>query len=212
MPGETRDKVLKTLLTRPRCTINELAQEVGISPISIRHHINALLADGLVSSEEERHGVGRPRHVFFLTETGVEHFPTRYIRLTIRLLAQLKETMPEIMVKQLFTQMAEDLAKDLASEAQFHSLSLTERLDLVKNILSQEGFNIDWEQHGNQYYIREISCPYYYIGQDHPEICALDQILLSTMLSLPIAQINCILNGDNYCTYVVSDPIATESC
>ena len=206
----TRDKVLRTLLTHPRRTIVELAEEVGISPISIRHHISSLLADGLVNSDEERHGVGRPRQVFFLTESGVEQFPTRYVRLTIRLLEQLKETMPATLVKQLFTQMAQELAKDLAADANTQGLTMEERLNLVKSILQQEGFTIEWEQQGDQYQIREISCPYYFVGQDHPEVCAVDQILISTMLSSPAAKTKCILNGDTYCTYVVSEPISLE--
>jgi DeoR family suf operon transcriptional repressor len=71
----TRDLVLKTLLTRQRCTVNELAEAVGINPISVRHHVTRLEADGLVTSEEVRHGVGRPRRLYFLTENGMEQFP-----------------------------------------------------------------------------------------------------------------------------------------
>ena len=82
----TRERVLRTLLARERCTINELAEAVEINPISVRHHIVKLEAEGLVTSEEERHGVGRPRRLYFLTEGGHEQFPTRYIRLTMRLL------------------------------------------------------------------------------------------------------------------------------
>ncbi len=59
MSTNTREKVMRTLLTRPRITINELAENVGINPISVRHHISSLAAEGLVESEEERHGVGR---------------------------------------------------------------------------------------------------------------------------------------------------------
>ena len=112
--ASTRDLVLRTLLTQPRCTITDLAEKVGISPISIRHHIASLEAEGLINSEDERHGVGRPRQVFFLTEIGIEQFPTRYVRLTVRLLEHLKETMPEVMISKLFAQMAEDLARDLS--------------------------------------------------------------------------------------------------
>jgi predicted ArsR family transcriptional regulator len=207
----TRDKVLRTLLTHPRQTINELAEEVGISPISIRHHINSLSAEGLVNSDEQRYGVGRPRQVFFLTESGVEQFPTRYVRLTIRLLEQLKETLPAVMVTQLFTQMAQELAKDLAADANTQGLTMLERLDLVKSMLQQEGFTIEWEQQGDQYQIREISCPYYFVGLDHPEVCAVDQILISTMLSSPAAKTKCILNGDSFCTYIVSEPVSVEN-
>jgi DeoR family suf operon transcriptional repressor len=206
----TRDIVLRTLLTQPRCTINELAEKVGISPISIRHHIASLEAEGLIGCEDERHGVGRPRQVFFLTETGVEEFPTRYVRLTIRLLEHLKETMPEAMINKLFTQMAVDLAKDLSEGTETKNLSMKERLNLVKDLLRREGFNIEWEQLEDGYQIHEASCPYYYIGQNHPEVCAVDQILISTVLSVPAEKVKCILNGDNNCTYVISDTTSPQ--
>src|SRR5512141_2796665 len=105
----TRERILQTLLSHPRSTINELAAAIGINAISVRHHRTSLQADGLVTYEEERHGVGRPRLVYFLTEKGMEHFPTRYFRLTNRLLDQIKGTFSDQMVQKLFTQMAADL-------------------------------------------------------------------------------------------------------
>ncbi|RME06488.1 MAG: winged helix-turn-helix transcriptional regulator, partial [Anaerolineae bacterium] len=136
MGSSTRDKVLRTLLTRQRCTINELAEAVGINPISVRHHVNKLEASGLVASEEERHGVGRPRLVYFLTEKGMEQFPSRYLRLTIRLLNQLKETLPAPLVGELFSQMANDLAEEYAADLDVDELPMEERLDLVRDLLN----------------------------------------------------------------------------
>jgi DeoR family suf operon transcriptional repressor len=201
----TRELVLRTLLSQPRCTINDLADKIGISPISVRHHIASLEAEGLISSEDERHGVGRPRQVFSLTENGIEQFPTRYVRLTIRLLQHLKETMPEAMINKLFTEMAEDLARDLAEGTEMEDLSIQERLNLVKDLLRREGFNIDWQQNADGYEIHENSCPFYYIGQNHPEVCTVDQILISKVLSVPTEKVKCILNGDSSCTYLVSN-------
>lgn len=207
----TRERVLKTLLARPRCTINELAEQVGINALSVRHHVDRLQAEGLVKSEEERHGVGRPRRVYFLTEAGVEKFPTRYVRLTVRLLEQLKETMPKAVVGKLFSQMAEDLARDYASASGASSLSMEERLDLMKELLHREGFSIEWERQGDQIQIRETSCPYFYVGQNHPEVCSVDQTLISAMLNVPAEKIRCVLNGDTFCTYVVSTATPQES-
>lgn len=197
----TRERVLHTLLTHERCTINDLAQAVEINPISVRHHINKLEADGLVVSEEVRHGVGRPRRVYYLTEKGREHFPTRYIQLTMRLLEQLKESMPKPMVDKLFTQMAQDLASDYRAEVE--GLSIEERLNLVQKLLTNEGFTVEWEQQGDFYHIREVNCPYYHVGQDHPEVCAVDQTLISTLLGIPVQKMNCMLSGDAHCTYVI---------
>ncbi len=199
----TRQRVLQTLLSRQRCTINELAEAVEINPISVRHHITRLEADGLVASDEERHGVGRPRRLYYLTEDGLEQFPSRYLRFTIRLLEQLKDTMPEGLVSNLFRQMAEDVAAEY--ETKISGLNIEQRLDLVAELLRNEGFTVEWEQKGNEYHIREISCPYYHIGQSHPEVCSVDQTLISAMLSVPAEKVNCVLNGDHHCTYVVTN-------
>jgi predicted ArsR family transcriptional regulator len=197
----TRDRILQTLLRRPRTTINMLAESVGINPISVRHHLTNLQVEGLVNAEEERHGVGRPRLVYFLTEDGMERFPTRYLRLTSRLLDQLKESMPEPVVSKLFLQMAEDMAGDYAE--QMKDLSMEERLDLMKTLLSEEGFSVEWEREGTKYNIHEITCPYLQIGQSHPEVCTVDQTLISRMLAVPAEKVQCVLTGDTHCTYVV---------
>jgi DeoR family transcriptional regulator, suf operon transcriptional repressor len=199
----TRERVLNTLLARPRCTINDLAESVGINPISVRHHIAKLEADGLVNSDEELHGVGRPRRVYYLTETGVERFPTRYLQLTVRLLEKLKETLPEQAIKELFSTMAEGLVEDYTSEGQTDGLSMEERLELMQKMLTNEGFNVEWESQGENYHIREVNCPYLHVSQSHPEVCSVDQTLISAFLDVPAEKVACVLHGDSHCTYVV---------
>lgn len=203
----TKDKILQTLLRRPKITINELAEAVGINPISVRHHLTNLQMEGLVASDEERHGVGRPRLVYSLTEDGMERFPTKYLRLTTRLLAQMKETMPGPLVSKLFNQIAEDLASEYASQIQ--GMDMEERLDFVKELLAQEGFTVEWEKKGSDYQIHEISCPYYQIGIAHPEVCTVDQTLISKMLAVPANKVQCILSGGAQCTYVIQ-PVAAK--
>jgi DeoR family transcriptional regulator, suf operon transcriptional repressor len=202
----TRDRILQSLLKKPRSTINDLAEAVGINPISVRHHLGNLEKEGLVEGEEERHGVGRPRLVYILTDEGMERFPTRYMRLTTRLIAQMKETIPGPMVSRLFGQMAEDLASEYTEDMK--NLGMEERLDFVKDLLAEEGFTVEWEKKDNQYHIHETSCPYYQIGIAHPEVCTVDQTLISKMLALPVNKVQCILDGGAHCTYVVQPAAA----
>jgi len=198
----TKDRILQSLLRKPKITINEIAEAVGINAISVRHHLSNLEKEGLISAEEERHGVGRPRLMYSLTEDGMERFPTKYLRLTTKLLAQMKETMPAPAVANLFSQVAEEMAKEHSE--QIKGLSMEERLDFVKDILAQEGFTVEWEKKGKEYQIHEISCPYYQIGIAHPEVCTVDQTLISTMLALPAHKVQCVLDGSAHCTYVVN--------
>jgi len=202
----TKDRILQTLLRKPKLTINDLAEAVDINPISVRHHLSNLEKEGLIAAEEERHGVGRPRLLYSLTEDGMERFPTKYLRLTTRLLAQMKESMPGPMVASLFNQIAEDLASQYASDIK--GLNMEERLDFVKELLAQEGFTVEWEKKEGQYEIHEISCPYYQIGIAHPEVCTVDQTLISKMLAVPANKVQCILSGGAHCTYVVQPMVA----
>ena len=195
--SSTREKILETILKRQRVTINDLAESVGINPISVRHHIVKLEAEGLVSSDDERHGVGRPRRCYFLTEEGMEVFPTRYLTLTTRLLDKIKTTLPTETVDALFTQLGTEMANDASTEVDLSSLPMEKRLDILREFLVSEGFNVAWEEKDGHYHIKELNCPYYQVGQSHPEVCAVDRAMISRFLQVPATRINCILDGDS---------------
>lgn len=199
----TREKVLQTLASNPRSTIVEIADSVGINAISVRHHLTSLQASSLVSAEEERHGVGRPRLVYFLTEKGMEKFPTRYFRLTNNLLDQIKETLPEPEVKNIFRQMADRISEEY--EPLLETLSFEEKLDLLKNVMAKEGYELKWEKSGDSYAISEISCPFYQIGKEHPEICLFDKSLIANMLSIPVTKIKHIKKSGNNCSFIINN-------
>jgi len=197
----TRDRILKTLLTHPNATISDLANAVNINNISVRHHLTNLLADGLIVANEIRHGVGRPRLVYSLSESGQENFPTRYMNLSNLLLGQLKKTLTQDEINNLFTKIAQTIANDQIEK--IRNLTFEEKLDFLGNSLAAEGFMVEWEKTESGYMIHEISCPFYHVGQLHPEVCMFDQTLISSILSIPTEKVLCVLNGDQHCTYFV---------
>ncbi|MEI7845053.1 MAG: winged helix-turn-helix transcriptional regulator [Chloroflexota bacterium] len=199
----TRNRILETLLHKPKISTSELAEAVGINPISVRHHINKLQKELLVESEEEKHGVGRPRLVYFLTESGLEKFPTRYLRLTTRILSQIKDKFSQPMVSELFKELATSMANEYSDK--MIGLTVEERLNAMKVLLASEGFVVEWEKSGSKYLIHEVTCPYLHVGQNHPEVCNVDQTLISTMLRVPVKKIQCILSGADHCTYEVKN-------
>lgn len=205
----TRDRVLETLLTHQSLTINEIADFVGINPISVRHHITRLEADGLVTSSEERYGVGRPRRCYFLTENGREQFPTSYLKLTHRLLEQLKEKASPTLVNNLFSGIAEDMITEYKTD--LPNLTIEGKLDLISKLLTEEGFQVNWQKQGDNYYLHELNCPYLHIGRDHPEVCYVDQTLISSILNLQVDKVKCMLNGDQLCTYIIPAQISSET-
>lgn len=197
----TRERILKTLLVHPNATISELAEAVDINTISVRHHLTNLLADRLIVANEIRHGVGRPRLVYSLSESGQENFPTRYMNLSNLLLGQLKKTLTQDEINDVFTKIAQSIASDQIEKTR--KLTFEEKLDFLRNTLAVEGFMVEWEKTENGYFIHEISCPFYHVGQVHPEVCTLDQVLISSILSIPTEKVQCVLNGDQHCSYLI---------
>jgi DeoR family suf operon transcriptional repressor len=201
MASETRATILRTMRTRGHCTVKDLADAAGISPVSVRHHLSSLQAESLIELEEVRHGVGRPHHVFSLTEEAHELFPTRYFRLTNRLLGEIKDLMPVGSVEGLLTGIADSMASDYAG--QLKDLPIEKRLNRLVELLDEEGFDAQVERRGDEVVIRELTCPYYQIGQAHPEVCMIDQTFIAQALSLPVERVRCVLDGDAHCAFSV---------
>lgn len=203
MSNNTRSRVLRTLLLNQRRTVNELADSVGINPISVRHHVNKLEAEGLIESQEERHGVGRPRLVYSLTTSGMEQFPQRYLQLTLRLLEQLKSNLPDEVIGNIFREVAQGIAGDITEQIDLKELDLEQRLELLQQALIAEGFMVELEEEDGDYYIVEASCPYHHVGEDYPEICIVDEELIARFADTSPQRVECILNGDKQCRYLI---------
>jgi len=201
MASSTRDLILRTLRVQGKCSVKDLADAASVSPVSVRHHLSNLRAQGLVNVEEKRHGVGRPRHEYSLTEQALELSPTRYLRLTNRLIDEIKQSMPEGKVLELFAAVASSMAETYAE--QLKGLPIDERMQRLTELLSAEGFEADLVQRGDSLVIRELSCPYLRVGKQHPEVCQVDQDFIATALSLPVERVTCLLEGDAHCSYEV---------
>lgn len=202
----TRDVILHAIKLSPPATIEELAVAADISPVTVRHHLNSLQADGLLEVETVRRKVGRPYYVYTLSEQGQELFPQRYFSLTNRLLDELKSRLPENVVNDIFIGVVKSLIDDHRNE--FEALSFEDRLNYVIELLAEEGFLARWERTDEGYQIIEYSCPYISVGQKHQEVCTFDKELMLTVLDVPIQQHSCMLNGDDCCHFSLAPDTA----
>lgn len=195
----TRDIILRTIKQRYQATVNELAEAADVSPVTVRHHLNSLQADSLLRSESVRRKVGRPYHVYSLSEKGLELFPKRYARLSTRLLEELKNQFPAEVVTDLFRSVVEGVVEEHRPE--FENLSFEKRLSYLVELLAEEGFLARWEKEDGTYHLIEYSCPYISLGQEHTEICTFDKDLIIAILDTEVEQHSCMLRGDNCCQF-----------
>ena len=206
----TRDTILANLRRKGQCSVLELAEVTAVSPISVRHHLAVLQAEGFVTAVPERRGVGRPRLLYSLTEAGLERFPTKYLALTNRLLSEIKGRLPQEVVEQLFRDMATTMASEMT--AQIEGLPIQERVDRLLLLLSEQGFEARAEvDPQGDYRVTELNCPYYRISLRHPEVCTIDAAIISQALAASVDRQSCILSGDRACTFSVHLPAAAPT-
>ncbi len=197
----TRETVLHTLKSSPNSKIEELAKAANVSPVTVRHHLNSLQADGLVEVESVRCKVGRPYYTYSLSEAGHELFPQKYYSLTNRLIEELKNSLPPETVNQIFAGLVQTIVTNHKGE--FEDLSFEDRLDYMVDLLETEGFLARWEKTEDGYQIIEYSCPYLSVGRTHEEVCTLDTHIMLTVLGEPVQQKSCMLDGDDCCEFTV---------
>ena len=198
----TRDKILNTLLTQRQATIKQLSEVVGINGISVRHHLINLQAEGLVTAEEQRHGVGRPAFVYRLTEKGMEKFPTNYLKLTNYLLAELEESLSPEELEATFKRIGKKQAEESTNIDK--NLPIETQLEQLANQLASDRFMLSWKKEGDSIILQSDNCPYLHVGKEHPEICKIDETLFSEALGREVQLETCMLRGDPRCTYKIN--------
>ena len=198
----TRDKILNTLLTQRQATIKQLSEVVGINGISVRHHLINLQAEGLVTAEEQRHGVGRPAFVYRLTEKGMERFPTNYLKLTNYLLTELEETLSPEEVEATFKRIGKKQAEESTNIDKNQPIET--QLEQLANQLASDRFMLSWKKEGDSIILQSDNCPYLHVGKEHHEICKIDETLFSEALGREVKLETCMLRGDPRCTYKIN--------
>ncbi|MCI0399159.1 MAG: DeoR family transcriptional regulator [Chloroflexi bacterium] len=201
----TREVILEAIKKANGSTVDALAEAADVSPVTVRHHLNSLQAEGLLKTRSVRRKVGRPYYVYSLSDKGQELFPQRYVRLSSRLLDELKARFPAETVANLFSSVVEGIVAEHRSE--FEGLSFEERLDYLVDLLGEEGFLAAWEQTADGYQLTEYSCPYISVGQKHQEVCTFDRQLVQIVLETEVTQHSCMLNGDTCCHFTFSVPV-----
>src|SRR5258708_7747838 len=200
---DTRLHVLEAIKSQRQATVASLAETLGISPISVRHHLSSLEAEGLIQIEIDRQGVGRPRHLYSLTEQALRYFPNKYHILLERLLDEMKATLPAAEVERLIDGLAANVA------ARYGPLTppgtLEDRLSHLITVLGAEGFMAEVQHIGNETVLTELNCPYLNGGQRPPKICPLHHRLTRPFLGVGEQKPACVLHGDHACTFTENE-------
>lgn len=209
--GRTRDRVTQLLLEHGSATAAELSDELGVSPAGIRRHLDAMLADGLVTSQirpvRGARGRGRPARMFTLTEearlTCAPHTYDDLATAALRWIARQggREAVARFAAEQVAQ--LEDRCRIAMEGARDEPLAKAEAL---AEALSAEGYAASATTIATGGQLCQHNCPVAHVAAEFPQLCEAETQVISKLVGTHVQRLATIANGDGVCTTHIPDP------
>jgi predicted ArsR family transcriptional regulator len=209
-----RKHILELLKERDGATVAELAECLSMAPVSVRHHLDILQGDNLISVDrlERKGNVGRPQQIYALTTVANEHFPDNFAALAAGLVRQLKLVLPPEQVEAAFKALAHDFASKV--QPTLTELAVEDRLERVTNFLNERGYLARWETDetaaDGSFLLHKSNCPYAGVSDEHSELCVMDQALINELMGESCHRVESMAKDGRCCTYRVAGPVELE--
>jgi len=203
---DTREHILDILKGREQATVDELSRELGLTAVTVRHHLDILRGEGYVAAPvvHRRKTPGRPQYTYTLTEKASTFFPKRYDHLVSLILDEVHACLSPAEVDQMMKRIGERIASQavLPDGGNFEA-----RLVAVVEFLDGLGCMARWEHHNDGGYLLQIAnCPYERVVCQHDEVCKMDLRMLTHLLGASPQRITWAAQGDHQCTYSIRPP------
>jgi predicted ArsR family transcriptional regulator len=202
----TRQEIMEILKEESRATVEDLAERLGLTPMTIRHHLNVLQAQNLVEASQVRRSqkVGRPRLVYTLTAEADGLFPQNYANLARHLLTEVKETVGLEETQDIIRRIADRIAQEAPPPVEGQRFEA--RLEQVGQFLNERGFRFRWEKTEAGFVFVNVNCPYRQVAAEHAEVCAMDTALLRRLLGVEPKRFGSLREGEGTCTCLLTPP------
>jgi DeoR family suf operon transcriptional repressor len=206
----TKDDILQLLRKQGQATAHELAEQLDISPQAIRRHLKDLEAKHLIEHQLIQEGMGRPQHLFRLTEQGRDHFPHRYDEFAVSLLDTLAETVGPEQVSLILQKQWQRKALDYRDR--LGKGPLKQRVAALVELRKIEGYMAEWhpvEHEGNtqgdRFLITEHNCAISNVAESFPRVCDHELEMFAVVLpDCVVERTYWMINGEHRCGYMVS--------
>jgi Predicted transcriptional regulator len=201
--GEPRGRLLSELCGRPQ-TATELADKVGTSPNAVRVHLDALRLAGLVSFTIERRGVGKPTHVYSLTEAAEYLLSTAYAPALRAILLTLRGQLGHGLDAWLH-----NAGRTLASDQPEHT-DPRGGIDAALRFLGALGAGVSADRDEQAYVVHLTCCPLGAASRTLPETCKFLEGALSAMLPSHSVLEQCDRGQHPRCAFRIEDALKQD--
>ena len=205
MKKPAADRILMFLKMRGEATSLLISRELSITKEGARKHLLNLAEAGLIRSVTKSEGVGRPSTYYTLTEKGLSQFPDSHADVTVQILRSVKNLLGENALDLLIND-REKNTYDRYKKALENTGSLEQRLDVLVQIRTEEGYMAEWTKEGNNYFLIENHCPICAAAAECQGFCRAELSNFRNLIGkdYQVERINHILSGGQRCVYKIN--------
>ena len=201
--ADLSDRTIVDYLRRhPAATVGDLVEFTGVTAPAVRQRLVRLMEQGLVAREAEVAGRGRPTHRYSLTAAGVKSGGNNYDQLVQVLWDEIREIRDVDVRRGLLQRIAERLAAAYRSE--LHGATLQERMTELARLLASQDIPFEIQESEQLPVLTALACPYPDLAEHDRGICAMEKMLLSSVLGESVRLSSCRLDGASCCTFEAS--------
>jgi predicted ArsR family transcriptional regulator len=208
-PSALRRSILLHLRRVGPSSPDTIAAAVGASRSGVAQQLRALDTAGLVSRTAERHGVGRPRHLYDVTGDAQDLFPSNYDGLATGLLAAIAEVGGDTLLEEVFAARSRQAETRLRAEldaALPAGAPIEARLHALARLQDDLGYIAEVRIDGDELRLVEHNCAVLDVARGMPAACAAELDLFTGVLGVPLVREHHITAGDRCCQYRVATP------
>jgi predicted ArsR family transcriptional regulator len=198
----TRKKILLALKKNGNMSVDDLSDEVKITPMGVRQHLLILERKGAVEYITRKHGVGRPGFLYRLTETADNLFPKSYQAFAMDILTELEHLDGRGKIEDIFRRRKERIASEM-TRLLSGKKTLSERLHALSDLLERDGFIVELEENSANFKLKQFNCPISKVALRFREACTYDLHLFREIIGEGVSREQCLSDGDQACVYVI---------
>ena len=173
----TRGRIVILLRGKTR-TVNELAEELGMTDNGVRAHLLTLERDGLIRQSGIQRGHRKPHFAYELTPEAEHLFPKSYDALLNVLLSVLKERLAPGELGDVLREVGRKVAEGTVKIIPYGA-DLIVKTKKTAEVLETLGGAPHLEYEDSKILIRSASCPFATAVKVHPEVCDVAETLVA---------------------------------
>jgi len=199
----SQDRILFHLKTLGSQTAADAGARLGMTSAGARQHLLKLESAGLVESEHQLQGRGRPKKYWRLTQRGHDRFPDRHSDLTLDLLQSMRDVFGNRGLEKLIEHRK---SASIVAYRKFVGArrSLHQKLTALAEIRSREGYMASVAEDGRESFLLvENHCPICAAAAACQGLCRSELEIFRAVLGsdVSVERIDHILAGARRCAY-----------